>query len=113
MSVEDIFAVASSACPSLEEIKKLPNRTLLWCGKLFDPNSSPFASSLLDVASRCDGSLAHVTFSRALSGTRSSNLLRHLHKGFLPAVCSVPGPGYMVKLICHYSFHHCFSYMFL
>lgn len=29
-------------------------------------------------------------------GTRSSNLLRHLHKGFLPAVCHLPVPGYMV-----------------
>ncbi|KAJ8440521.1 hypothetical protein Cgig2_022962 [Carnegiea gigantea] len=28
-------------------------------------------------------------------GTRSSNLLRHLQKGFLPAVCSLPAPGYM------------------
>ncbi|KAJ8749917.1 hypothetical protein K2173_013832 [Erythroxylum novogranatense] len=28
-------------------------------------------------------------------GTRSSNLLRHLHKGFLPAVCSLPVAGYM------------------
>ncbi|GMI92254.1 Poly(ADP-Ribose) Polymerase 3 [Hibiscus trionum] len=28
-------------------------------------------------------------------GTRSSNLLRHLHKGFLPASCSLPVPGYM------------------
>lgn len=28
-------------------------------------------------------------------GTRSSNLLRHLHKGFLPAVCHLPVPGYM------------------
>ncbi|KAG9458981.1 hypothetical protein H6P81_003489 [Aristolochia fimbriata] len=28
-------------------------------------------------------------------GTRSSNLLRHLQKGFLPAVCSIPAPGYM------------------
>ncbi|XVF05189.1 hypothetical protein REPUB_Repub05bG0150300 [Reevesia pubescens] len=27
--------------------------------------------------------------------TRSSNLLRHLHKGFLPAACSLPVPGYM------------------
>ncbi|KAK3154250.1 hypothetical protein QOZ80_2BG0188150 [Eleusine coracana subsp. coracana] len=28
-------------------------------------------------------------------GTRSSNLLRHMHKGFLPAVCHLPVPGYM------------------
>lgn len=32
------------------------------------------------------------------SGSRSSNLLRHLYKGFLPAVCSLPVPGYMVRL---------------
>ncbi|KAK1588661.1 hypothetical protein Q3G72_025612 [Acer saccharum] len=59
VSVDNIFAVESSACPSLDEIKKLPNKVLLWCG------------------------------------TQTSNLLRHLHKGFLPAVCSLPVPGYM------------------
>ncbi|EEF38513.1 poly [ADP-ribose] polymerase, putative [Ricinus communis] len=59
VSVENIFAVESSAHPSLDEIKKLPNKVLLWCG------------------------------------TRSSNLLRHLQKGFLPAACSLPVPGYM------------------
>ncbi|KDP37595.1 hypothetical protein JCGZ_07941 [Jatropha curcas] len=59
VSVENIFAVESSAWPSLDEIKKLPNKVLLWCG------------------------------------TRSSNLLRHLQKGFLPAACSLPVPGYM------------------
>ncbi|CAN0900479.1 Protein ADP-ribosyltransferase PARP3 [Linum grandiflorum] len=32
--VEDIFAVESSASPSLEDMKKLPNKVLLWCGKL-------------------------------------------------------------------------------
>ncbi|XP_060197046.1 protein ADP-ribosyltransferase PARP3-like isoform X3 [Lycium barbarum] len=58
-SVENIFAVELSACPSLDEIKKLPNKALLWCG------------------------------------TRSSNLLRHLQKGFLPSVCSLPVSGYM------------------
>uniref|UniRef100_A0A7N0U785 Poly [ADP-ribose] polymerase n=1 Tax=Kalanchoe fedtschenkoi TaxID=63787 RepID=A0A7N0U785_KALFE len=58
-TLENIFAVEPSACPSLEEVKKLPNKMLLWCG------------------------------------TRSSNLMRHLHKGFLPAVCSLPVPGYM------------------
>ncbi|CAA6660681.1 unnamed protein product [Spirodela intermedia] len=58
-SVENIFAVESSGCPSYDEMKKLPNKMLLWCG------------------------------------TRSSNLLRHLHKGFFPAVCSLPVPGYM------------------
>ncbi|PNY09362.1 poly(ADP-ribose) polymerase domain protein, partial [Trifolium pratense] len=59
VSVENIFAVEPSACPSYEEIVKLPNKVLLWCG------------------------------------SRSSNLLRHLHKGFLPAICSLPVPGYM------------------
>ncbi|KAK2433705.1 poly(ADP-ribose) polymerase [Trifolium repens] len=59
VSVENIFAVESSACPSYEDIVKLPNKVLLWCG------------------------------------SRSSNLLRHLHKGFLPAICSLPVPGYM------------------
>ncbi|KAL9370587.1 hypothetical protein Peur_035727 [Populus x canadensis] len=59
VSVENIFAVEPSACPSLGEIKKLPNKVLLWCG------------------------------------TRSSNMLRHLQKGFLPSVCSLPVPGYM------------------
>ncbi|WOG94510.1 hypothetical protein DCAR_0313806 [Daucus carota subsp. sativus] len=58
-SVENIYAVELSACPSFEEIKKLPNKVLLWCG------------------------------------TRSSNLMRHLNKGFLPAVCQLPVPGYM------------------
>ncbi|POO01272.1 Poly [ADP-ribose] polymerase [Trema orientale] len=59
VSVDNIFVVESKACASLEEIKKLPNKVLLWCG------------------------------------SRSSNMLRHLHKGFLPAVCSLPVPGYM------------------
>ncbi|KAM7272601.1 hypothetical protein ACFE04_027264 [Oxalis oulophora] len=59
VSVDYILAVDSSADPSYEEIKKLPNKVLLWCG------------------------------------TRSSNLLRHLHKGFLPSICSLPVPGYM------------------
>ncbi|KAJ9177939.1 hypothetical protein P3X46_009865 [Hevea brasiliensis] len=59
VSVENIFAVEPSACPSMDEIKKLPNKVLLWCG------------------------------------TRSSNLLRHLKKGFLPASCSLPVPGHM------------------
>ncbi|XP_074289208.1 protein ADP-ribosyltransferase PARP3 [Silene latifolia] len=59
VSVENIFSVDLSAGPSYEDIKKLPNKVLLWCG------------------------------------TRSSNLLRHLQKGFLPALCSLPVPGYM------------------
>ncbi|OVA05993.1 BRCT domain [Macleaya cordata] len=59
VSLENVFAVEPSACPSYDEIKKLPNKVLLWCG------------------------------------IRSSNLLRHLNKGFLPAICSLPVPGYM------------------
>ncbi|KNA12642.1 hypothetical protein SOVF_124230, partial [Spinacia oleracea] len=59
ISVDNILAVDLSAGPSYEEIKKLPNKVLLWCG------------------------------------TRSSNLLRHLQKGFLPSICSLPAPGYM------------------
>uniref|UniRef100_A0A0D9VGM2 Poly [ADP-ribose] polymerase n=1 Tax=Leersia perrieri TaxID=77586 RepID=A0A0D9VGM2_9ORYZ len=58
-TVERIYSVESSAFPSYDEIKKLPNKVLLWCG------------------------------------TRSSNLLRHLHDGFLPALCHLPVPGYM------------------
>ncbi|GFQ06085.1 poly [ADP-ribose] polymerase 3 [Phtheirospermum japonicum] len=59
VTIDDVFAVELSAGPSLDEIMKLPNKVLLWCG------------------------------------TRSSNLLRHLDKGFLPAVCFLPAPGYM------------------
>ncbi|KAK7263390.1 hypothetical protein RJT34_30979 [Clitoria ternatea] len=59
VSVENIFTVEPSACPSYEDIVKQPNKVLLWCG------------------------------------SRSSNLLRHLHKGFFPAICSLPVPGYM------------------
>ncbi|KAL3828559.1 hypothetical protein ACJIZ3_017361 [Penstemon smallii] len=59
VSIENVFAVEVSAGPSLDEIKKLPNKVLLWCG------------------------------------SRTSNLLRHLQKGFLPAACSLPVPGYM------------------
>ncbi|CAA0810685.1 Poly [Striga hermonthica] len=59
VTIDDVFAVEVSAGPSLEEIMKLPNKALLWCG------------------------------------TRTSNLLRHLKKGFLPAACFLPVPGYM------------------
>lgn len=34
VSVENIFAVESGAGPSYEEVKKLPNKILLWCGML-------------------------------------------------------------------------------
>lgn len=33
ISVDNIFVVQPKACPSFEEIKKLPNKMLLWCGK--------------------------------------------------------------------------------
>ncbi|KAL2899465.1 Poly [ADP-ribose] polymerase 3 [Bienertia sinuspersici] len=59
VSVDNILAVELNAGPSYGDIKKLPNKVLLWCG------------------------------------TRSSNLLRHLQKGFLPSICSLPAPGYM------------------
>ncbi|KAI4334250.1 hypothetical protein L6164_018962 [Bauhinia variegata] len=58
VTVENIFVVEPSS-PSYEDIVKLPNKVLLWCG------------------------------------SRSSNLLRHLQKGFLPAICLLPVPGYM------------------
>lgn len=32
-TVVNVFAVESKAIPSLDEIKKLPNKVLLWCGK--------------------------------------------------------------------------------
>ncbi|XP_075500216.1 protein ADP-ribosyltransferase PARP3 isoform X2 [Primulina tabacum] len=32
ISIENVFSVELSACPSLEEMKKLPNKVLLWCG---------------------------------------------------------------------------------
>jgi hypothetical protein len=32
VSVERIYAVESSAFPSYEKIKNLPNKILLWCG---------------------------------------------------------------------------------
>lgn len=34
MSVENIFVIESNAGPSLDEIKKLSNKFLLWCGKM-------------------------------------------------------------------------------
>ncbi|KAG6779731.1 hypothetical protein POTOM_016126 [Populus tomentosa] len=84
VSVENVFPVEPSACPPLVEIKKLPNKVLLWCGKI---------SVLID---------SDILFSRrllpglfTLKGTRSSNMLRHLQKGFLPSVCSLPVPGYL------------------
>lgn len=33
MSIEDVFEVEVSAGPSFDEIKKLPNKVLLWCGE--------------------------------------------------------------------------------
>lgn len=34
VSVENIFAVQTGGCPSYEDIVKLPNKVLLWCGKI-------------------------------------------------------------------------------
>lgn len=39
--VENIFAVESSAAPSYEEIKKLPNKVLLWCGEFLGRGRNP------------------------------------------------------------------------
>ncbi|XP_052171159.1 protein ADP-ribosyltransferase PARP3 [Diospyros lotus] len=66
ISVENVLAVEPSARPSYNEIKKLPNKVLLWCG------------------------------------TRTSNLLRHLHKGFQRSICWPPTPGYMFgrSIVC-------------
>lgn len=66
VSIDNIFAIESEASPSYNELKKLPNKVLLWCG------------------------------------SRTSNMLRHLKKGFLPAICSLPVPGYMFgkAIIC-------------
>lgn len=33
VTIDDVFDVELSACPSLDEIKKLPNKVLLWCGE--------------------------------------------------------------------------------
>lgn len=55
--LENVFADEPSVGPSYEEIKKLPNKVLLWCG------------------------------------SRTSNFLRHLNKGF--SICSLPVAGYM------------------
>ncbi|KAK6119857.1 hypothetical protein DH2020_046404 [Rehmannia glutinosa] len=55
----------------------------------------------INVASRLIGDMSGATLDDPLFerykklGTRSSNLLRHLEKGFLPAVCFLPVPGYM------------------
>jgi poly [ADP-ribose] polymerase len=33
VTVDNIFSVESNALPSYDEIKNLPNKVLLWCGK--------------------------------------------------------------------------------
>lgn len=33
VSVENVFAVETNAGPSYDDIKNLPNKYLLWCGK--------------------------------------------------------------------------------
>jgi poly [ADP-ribose] polymerase len=92
VSVENIFPVEPSACPPLVEIKKLPNKVVLWCGKI-----SVLINSYILFSLR----LLTGLFTLFLLGTRSSNMLRHLQKGFLPSVCSLPVPGYMVILIVY------------
>lgn len=46
VSVENVFAVESEAIPSLDDIKKLPNKVLLWCGK--EPKSRNPVLSLFE-----------------------------------------------------------------
>lgn len=88
ISIENVFSVELSACPSLEEMKKLPNKVLLWCG--MTGSETPF----MHILSR----ILLFLIIRIL-GTRSSNMLRHLQKGFLLAPCSLPVPGYMARSI--------------
>lgn len=40
VSVDKIFVIESNAQPSLDEIKKLPNKVLLWCGEFVNLDSS-------------------------------------------------------------------------
>lgn len=40
VSVDNIFVIESNAQPSLDEIKKLPNKVLLWCGEFVNLDSS-------------------------------------------------------------------------
>lgn len=77
----------------MDEIKKLPNKVLLWCGEISVAVHNNVNFACLDCGA------TQLRF--CLVGTRSSNLLRHLKKGFLPATCSLPVPGYMVKSINH------------
>lgn len=46
VSVENVFAVELSACPSYDEIKKLPNKVLLWCGKKIGSQLRWFVASV-------------------------------------------------------------------
>ncbi|CAL1367139.1 unnamed protein product [Linum trigynum] len=93
--VEDIFAVEWSVSPSLEDVKTLPNKVLLWCGE--SPMHFFLKLSKLNIAIQL-----HCIIISSIPGSRSSNLLRHLQKGFLPAVCSLPAPGYMSRraIVC-------------
>lgn len=43
----NVFAVESKAIPSLDDIKKLPNKVLLWCGKEEEYCLFTFQNSLL------------------------------------------------------------------
>lgn len=53
-SVENIYAVESSAAPSYEEIKKLPNKVLLWCGE-FVGRVITQPSSLMRISAQASG----------------------------------------------------------
>ncbi|KAI4340457.1 hypothetical protein MLD38_025289 [Melastoma candidum] len=89
VSVENVYAVESRAAPSYEEIRKLPNKCLLWCGK---------SLQTMCISTR-ESTKSDILISE---GTRTSNLMRHLNKGFQPAVCTIPVPGYMFgrAIIC-------------
>lgn len=101
VSVENIFEVQAkpSVAPTYDEIKKLPNKLLLWCGAYLSNWCSDFHKYVFPFNFVCYWSrlLKSVFF----TGTRSSNLVRHLNKGFEPAVCQIPAPGYMV-IQCSY-----------
>lgn len=92
VSVENILCVETNAGPSYDDIKKMPNKVLLWCGE--QDLSSYFRLVILDAFSKI---VRYLLAFFLFAGTRSSNLLRHVHKGFLPAICSMPAPGYMVS----------------
>lgn len=76
MSVENVFAVESEAIPSLDDMKKLPNKVLLWCGK--EPKSRITVLSFFEFG-------LTVFFSRRISEFKSveAHLQRFLTGGLL------------------------------